>query len=450
MNIGVVVLDTLRYDVFSKVMTNTINRADHVFNRMYSTSRWTVPAHASLFTGYYPSEIGTHSGNQHLTTSEPILAEQLSASGFETYGFSNNPHIDSFFNFDRGFDHFHRGPVLQYRPTESTGSDWSEFSATLSPGLRKYPEAVIKAIKIDSPTLPTLINGAKLRLFGNSLDKTNSIDWFREAAESDLSSDGNDLFLFGNLMPCHSPYNPPKEYCNVEPHLEDPFRLTLQDEPVSDDIHSRQWDCYKSTARYLDDHLEFLFDFIDWDLLFIISDHGELFGEHGLRQHQYGVYEELIHVPAIAIGEAVPKGETTTLTNLLDIYRSILDIANVESSDSSRGLNLFNPGEKRTKAYAESTGHFMYKEDAKGFASKIPSDWDSKHFAYVSRNQKYIKDKDGERVIDLDTGLEVDEVTSMKEETSEFRSKLKHRTSQSPEKELTDDLKKKLQHLGYR
>ena len=34
------------------------------------------------------------------------------------------------------------------------------------------------------------------------------------------------------------------------------------------------------------------------DTLFIVtSDHGESFGEHGLFDHQYGLYEHLLRVP---------------------------------------------------------------------------------------------------------------------------------------------------------
>ncbi|MFC7081418.1 sulfatase-like hydrolase/transferase [Halorussus caseinilyticus] len=123
MNLGLVVLDTLRHDVYDDVMGDLSSLADHTFERTYSTSRWTVPAHASLFTGLYPSEVGVGARSRHLTTPRRTLAERLSSAGYDTAALSNNVHIDSFFDFDRGFETLHRGPALRDRPED----DRSEF-----------------------------------------------------------------------------------------------------------------------------------------------------------------------------------------------------------------------------------------------------------------------------------------------------------------------------------
>jgi len=56
-SVALVVLDTLRSDTFDDHFDWLPGRQ---FSRAYSTSHWTVPTHASLFTGAYASEVGVH------------------------------------------------------------------------------------------------------------------------------------------------------------------------------------------------------------------------------------------------------------------------------------------------------------------------------------------------------------------------------------------------------
>src|SRR6056297_3358919 len=157
MKLGLVVLDTLRYDAFEDEMGNLASLADHTFEEMHSTSRWTVPAHASLFTGLYPSEVGVGARRRHLTTTRRTLAERLRDAGFDTAALSNNVHIDSFFDFDRGFETLHRGPALRDRPeTDRSEFDWEALFSLLDGSRFRPGRAVWEILRSDAPTLPTL------------------------------------------------------------------------------------------------------------------------------------------------------------------------------------------------------------------------------------------------------------------------------------------------------
>ena len=160
MKTGIVVLDTLRYDTFLLKMSTVSRRAYHPFHRIYSTSRWTAPAHASLFTGLYPTEVGTQAHNRHLTTDRSTVAESLQKEEFHTRALSNNVHIDSFFKFDRGFDQLDRCPDLRGRPSEDrTDFDWGELFSAVGDGPLRYLRTVQRIAQSDSPTLPTLRAG---------------------------------------------------------------------------------------------------------------------------------------------------------------------------------------------------------------------------------------------------------------------------------------------------
>lgn len=448
MNIGIIVIDTLRYDVFQSEMNETLRNADHTFERMYSTSRWTTPAHASLFTGYYPTEVGTHTDNLHLTTDQPTLAEDLAEEGYNTYLLSNNPHVDSFFSFDRGFNQLVRGPLLQARPESSTGYDWFELTAELSDGPLRYPEAVYRILKDDTPTISTLREGMEIMLSGQA-QQTDSLDWVNQwIDEVSLQDEGNN-FVFLNTMMCHSPYNPPEDFQSVDPDLRDPLDLQLGEDQVDEGVYEAQWKSYKDCARYVDQALQPIIEFIDWDALFIISDHGELFGEHELRQHQYGMFEELIHVPAVAMGSAIPTGTTQNIRSIVDIYETVKSLVNI-TSNQGHGIDLFSNTE-REQVYAESTGSIKHSENMKGPEGTVPASWGKPHHAYITSGlDKVIDDNRGESVLNIrGDGLNQPKGELFRDR-DDFRAHLENMSTQKLNRNLSEDLEQQLEDLGYK
>ena len=61
------------------------------FTRAYATDFWTLPSHASLFTGQYPSDHGATSETNRLGDEAHTLAERLRDAGFRTGAFVSNP-----------------------------------------------------------------------------------------------------------------------------------------------------------------------------------------------------------------------------------------------------------------------------------------------------------------------------------------------------------------------
>lgn len=69
-------------------------------------------------------------------------------------------------------------------------------------------------------------------------------------------------------------------------------------------FHSVAQDAYERELRYLDGWLGRLFDVLGEDLegprfVFVTSDHGEEFGEHGDRGHGRSLYREVLSIPAL-------------------------------------------------------------------------------------------------------------------------------------------------------
>ena len=64
-----------------------------VFEDALSPAGYTLPAHASMFTGLHPSEHCTHNDNARLDDSYTTIAELLKGAGYRTFLYSANPHI---------------------------------------------------------------------------------------------------------------------------------------------------------------------------------------------------------------------------------------------------------------------------------------------------------------------------------------------------------------------
>lgn len=116
-NILWIVMDTVRADHLScygykHVTSPTIDKIAQeglMFEKAFSTAPWTLPSHASMFTGMYPTTHQTTNSHQYLSNSFTTIAELLRSYGYRTAGFSNNPYVSVATNLNQGFDVFYEG-----------------------------------------------------------------------------------------------------------------------------------------------------------------------------------------------------------------------------------------------------------------------------------------------------------------------------------------------------
>ena len=366
-NVAVVVLDTLRKDAFDRHFDWLPGRR---FERAYSTANWTVPAHASLFTGRYSSEVGVHAKNLYFDCEERALAERLRDAGYATRAFSANTNVTGHFEFDRGFTDF-RTPDKFDHLNDDDLFDWRYFSRTTpATGARKYLRAVYEVVTGDVSTVQSLKWGVRLKLsdedgveYGGAteaLDAVRSVEF------------GEREFLFLNLMEAHEPYRAPDEYATVdEPPMADAVGdLSVSSEP-GEDVRQAYDDC----ARYLSDVYRELFERLDeqFDLVVTLSDHGELLGEHGAWGHEHGVYPELTHVPLCLSGEGF-EGTSDAPVSLVDVHATVLDAAGLAPADSDgRGRSLLgdDPGGERLTEYHGLTPWSERKLEEEGYADRV-------------------------------------------------------------------------------
>jgi len=206
MNVVLIVMDTVRAEtVFSPSesagdtpLEATIGSDTATFKRAFASAPWTLPSHASLFTGTTPSKHGAHAGHKHLGDTYATLAEVLSDEGYETVAASNNTWISEEFGFDRGFETFYK--TWQYVQSDT---DLGKI-ARQEEGVEKLRKAA-RALFEGNP-ITNLANAVYGQFFRKSEDdgaaRTNEWieNWLDERDES------RPFFLFVNYLEPHLEY----------------------------------------------------------------------------------------------------------------------------------------------------------------------------------------------------------------------------------------------------
>lgn len=427
-NILLIVMDTARAETVlenKEVMPNFLEFANKgtLFTNAYSTAPWTLPSHASLFTGQYTSDHGTHAGNKEFDPEVPTLAEKLQSSGYRTVGFSNNVWISSEFGFGRGFDNL-RTSMQLVEGGANLGSIAKEYS-----GIYEQALAVSKFL-IRRNGHRTLINGLYSKFFRNRYDDGARLtNWWIKRWLSSHKNREEPFFLFVNYLEPHLEYDPPKEFrykfkpdglsrSDLDNVNQDPWSY------ICDQIEMDQQDfealsaLYKAELNYLDYRLGRLFKFLekkgllDETVVILTGDHGENLGDHGLMDHQYCVYDTLLHVPLIIrYPSTFPEGETfDSLVELRDIYPTLLDLANIPENKTSETssnslLRVVNTGNGRKEVIAQYLHPQPSMKSLRDRVGELPNSvlqYDRALHAVRSKHWKVIEGSDGtENVYEL-------------------------------------------------
>lgn len=435
-SIAVVVLDTVRKDYFDEFFDWLPGLW---FETAYSTSNWTGPAHASLFTGKYGSSVNVSSKATALECDRPVLAETLSEAGYTTRGWSANTNASQVQNFDRGMETFVGPAELESGDREIL--DVAEFGAEHSDlsRPRRYARAVSEIILGEYDTVPSLLYAYR---------KVSGDDWkpipddgasvVRQRA-ADLTV-GADEFLFVNLIEAHTPYFPPPEFRDFDAPVDTPFGTAYLG--VDDPELTRRG--YRSAVRYLGEIYKEIFGHLSakFDYVITLSDHGELLGEHhDMWNHVSGIYPELTHIPLVISGDGL-SGETDTLVSILDLYDTILDLAGVEGLPSE-GRTLLPVPTDQPSYLAEYRGPFEQSLERAAEHEFDLEQYDRDLFALIEPGYYGYEDYDGWR----ERGDP--RRTNPRAHLCSRVSELGMESIDHADTELTDQAAARLEELGY-
>lgn len=347
-NVLLITLDTVRaanLSVYGYTRQTTpqierYSRQGVVFAEAHSTAPWTLPSHASMFTGRWPHELSADH-NTPLDGAFPTLAEHLRDRGYATAGFvANLKYVGAGTGLSRGFERYE-----DYSPSIGEIASTSTLVRTIADNFR----------------LRRLIENDE-HLNRITADELNS-----RAAGWMGAQSGAPFFAFMNYFDAHEPYLPPppfdrqfgpgRAHGRHSPLHHWLWNPAVRHRPFGDAERQEEIDAYDGGLAHLDAAVGRLLDRLDQQgvlantLVVITSDHGEEFGEHGVYEHGYSLYRPSVHVPLIVIpprstgirgaaGVGGAPASISTPVSLRDLAATIVDLAGLGDGAPFPGSSL--------------------------------------------------------------------------------------------------------------
>ena len=308
------------------------------FDRAQATSSWTLPSHASIFTGRWPHEISA-GWLTPLDRAQPTLAEYLSSRGYATAGFiANYWYCASDSGLNRGFAVYE--DYIFPRLTAFKSASLVDRSLKGIQGLENFLENLL-----DIDLFKTAVQRLGLMVNADRKDAAvvnrEFLDWLTRRRQPERP-----FFAFLNYYDAHVPYQLPSERVHrfgIEPSdARDSDMIeswwTTDKRAISPRDIAFAHNAYDDCVADLDEELGRLFDeldrraVLDTTWVMITADHGESFGEHaGVFCHGTSLYQTELHVPLVIIppGGSAMKRVVTETVSLRNIAATIVDVARI-------------------------------------------------------------------------------------------------------------------------
>ncbi|MEE3330549.1 MAG: sulfatase [Myxococcota bacterium] len=409
-NVVLIVLDTQRADYIGAYghdggltpNLDALATESTVFEECFTTAGWTIPAHASLFTGLYPQSHGASwEEHRYLDDRFETLAEGLASAGYATAAFVANPYL-KLANLDQGFDHF------------------QEIGATY------------KRLKV-RPKLERLGLPARFVDHGAVDGAGRVADFLKRRAPSTTRP----LFLFVNLLEPHWPYFPPlKDRIDIL-GLEGSIAATEQSRSfygpnsmgsglTDDRTKASIRGLYAAAVQHQDREFARLLAAIDASLpsgdtlLIVTNDHGENLGEAGRWDHVFAINDHLVRAPVIVRHPAFdPGARIAGLCSQVDIPATVADVVGgFEPRDAKDARTLvpahFVPRKHVFVAGDPYLGHFERMGTAAGFQTDSAR-WNATLRSARDERFKYLESSTGDSTL-FDLAADPDETTDVSEQ----------------------------------
>jgi arylsulfatase A-like enzyme/Tfp pilus assembly protein PilF len=308
-NIVLITLDTTRADRlacygYPGVKTphlDSLARQGILFEQCTTSSPLTLPSHASIMTGLYPTFHGVRvNGNTALSGKHLTLAELFSQQGYRCGAFIGAFVLDGRWGLKQGFHHYD-----------------DQFD------LKKYKQLDLGLVQRP----------------GNEVVDA-ALSWLETQKE-------NPFLAWIHLYDPHTPYEPPEpyfsEYSTSIAGLYD-GEIAFTDEQVGRCV---EWLVQNGLDKKT--------------IIFILGDHGEGLGEHGESTHGYYIYDYAVQVPFIIVTplDDFQNIRQTFQVRTIDLYPTLLEMVGIPVPEENQGESLlamfFNPGQNKDYyAYGES------------------------------------------------------------------------------------------------
>ena len=454
-----------------------------VYENAIATAPWTLPSHASLFTGTYSRKHNAHSKHKYLDDKYITLQEGLRKNGYQTVGISSNTWMTDSFGFARGFSDFrHVWQLFHDAKNAEAGADWRSVEGTRGKLSNMWKAQDGNAFGKGTGLLKSGLN----RLYSQYLFTTHDSGARRinRTAKNWISkqmNSGQPFYMFINYMESHAPFDAPEPYRSM--YLPGGVDRRKVDQVVKMghweyimggyELDGSEYEIleslYNGELTYTDYRVHELYSFLadkgilDNTILIITSDHGDELGEHNLLYHSLCLYDTVLRVPLIIrypeiFGKQMVKGQV----QLLDIFPTILDALDLDENTENMDGQSFLEGTKREIAIAEYYGFHHTRERIKELFPDLNHDalekYDRELKVIRTDEDKFIQVSNGRNELynlNSDPGEQNNIIDQEEKLAEELQSRLKawEDSCQSEEVDaeiaIDERVKKRLRDMGY-
>ncbi len=362
LNLLLVSIDTLRADHVgcygygggTTPNLDALARRGTLFRRVISQAPYTLPSHATMFSGQFPSIHGVQRPTDILSSlRSPILTQILADAGHRTQAFTGGVFLNADFGFAKGFDGFD-----SIDPMRHPESKFFRDLISRARALEKQPHRGWDP--------PAVLTEALVRERGPE----HVLKWLGEHADEPF-------FVFVHTYVVHD-YDPPPGYlscheqgCTSDREDFSEFWLTRGKEwvphAVEDADRAHLVHRYDAALRYVDGVLGRLVSRLEElglaerTVVVVTSDHGEEFFERGFVQHGKTLFEELLRVPLVM---RVP-GRTPRVIEepvmAVDAAPTILAALGLPPDPRMQGIDLLRGDPAERLIWSEIHDDFVHK-----------------------------------------------------------------------------------------
>lgn len=416
-----------------------------VYDTAISPAGWSLPAHASMFTGLYPSKHGAHDQHKFLSPEHITMAEWLHARGYDTLAFCDNAYVGPSTGLDRGFDRFNKD-------FNNTPDYLREINRKLNIGLAS--------------------------LLGQRDSGARHANKQVQSALRHLQPSEKPFFMFIHYSEPHAPYRLPRKFrCFMPDGIsfrsaqqvnQDPWKYLIDPDSMDEEDFKALTAIYDAEIAYADERIAQVLgwfeerNILDETMVIITADHGENIGDHKMMAHKYCLYDTLLHVPLLIqfpTGSVKPD-RFTHQVQTLDIFPTIMSMLGEASSETYRSLQGYDitSSERHEFTIAEQS-----LPDLTTFYKRYPgvdvSRYDRSLKMIRTDRYKYIWASDGNHEL-FDLQVDPDEEQNIIKDQQKIAKDLDRQLTSwqdsfeaaapsEPAPEFDEEIKARLRALGY-
>ncbi len=346
-NIILLVLDTLRSDftvdpdkgipLLKSIKDNS--EEWNIFNNCVSPASWTIPAHASLFSGVYPSRNGVIEGTDGSIPDYSFLYDHyqgdtlpayMKGAGYKTYSFCQNGLVGKDTSFMRGVD-------LQIYSENEFQATYDRMHKSLNVIYDNWGgDSARKTLKKSFQNHNTLSLLKEYYNLKSTTIKLKNLNMAKKGGREVIKNLQNikieePFFMFTNLMETH------------DPHDEFSLGIGWQDTVFGNNAGYAKKvnglkESYSSAVDEVDFFLSNLFSLLkklkvyEDTMIIITSDHGQSLFDDGYFGHCNFLYDSIIRVPLLI---KLPQGRRLdiqqgyqSLTGIFDFIKTGIESNN--------------------------------------------------------------------------------------------------------------------------